>query len=228
MLTSTTGEVVLLEGGACFVCTGRAQGDMRSSSPGVAEARSGVSDLPWSTFRQVHGNEVVVVDGDAAGRDEDPVAADAAVLTTKGRAVAMLSADCAPVGLASPEGLLAVVHAGWRGLLAGVLEESVSVMRRLGASSIQALLGPCIRAECYAFGESDLDEMERRLGPTLRGVDRQGAPALDLAAGVRAALGAAGAQVVFDTGICTACSPEHWSWRARRDRQRQAMVGWLA
>ena len=87
---------------------------------------------------------------------------------TPGCALAVLTADCAPVALASPEGVFGVAHAGWRGLVAGVLERTVDAMRALGATEIGAVLGPCIRAECYEFGPADLDRVAARLGDGVR------------------------------------------------------------
>ena len=89
----------------------------------------------------MHGARVVVVEGPGGAAGE---AADAAVATSAGAALAVLTADCAPVALASPEGVLGVAHAGWRGLRAGVVEATVTTMRRLGATRIEAVLGPCV------------------------------------------------------------------------------------
>ena len=138
----------------------------------------------------------------------------------------MLTADCAPVALASDEGVVGVAHAGWRGLAAGVVDATVEAMRSLGATRIQAVLGPCIRTACYPFGAEDLDTVVTLTGPEVRGLDRHGRPALDLAAGVVAVLRRAGVDDVDDVGTCTACSDGHWSWRARRDHARQATVVW--
>jgi copper oxidase (laccase) domain-containing protein len=101
-------------------------------------------------------------------------------------------------------------------------------MREAGASSIRAMLGPCIHVECYEFGPDDLSRAADRLGLSVAGTDRLGRPALDLPAGVRVALDRAGATLVGDADVCTACSPDHWSWRARGDRSRQATVVWLS
>jgi polyphenol oxidase len=206
--------------------TGKAEGDMADptgSDPEVAVRRRSVSDLPWTTLRQVHGARVIVVDGPGAGAGS---AADGAVTAAGGAALAILTADCAPVALASREGVLGAVHAGWRGLMAGVIEETVAAMRDLGASVVVAALGPCIGPECYEFGRPELEGLVARLGAGVRGRHRNGAPALDVPAAVRAALGHAGVKLVTDVGVCTACSPDHWSWRARGDCQRQAMVVW--
>jgi copper oxidase (laccase) domain-containing protein len=101
-------------------------------------------------------------------------------------------------------------------------------MRRLGASRLEAALGPCIHPECYEFSSDDIDRVADRLGPTVRGVTTSGRPALDLPRAVRASLRAADVDLVADEGICTACSPDHFSYRARGERQRMALVVWPA
>jgi copper oxidase (laccase) domain-containing protein len=153
-------------------------------------------------------------------------AADAAVTAVGAAAVAVLTADCAPVAFASAEGILGVAHAGWRGLRAGVIEATVKAMRRMGATKVEAVIGPCIRRCCYSFGEDDLVEVASRLGPQVRALDNQGQPSLDLPAGVRSALHSAGATLAGDASVCTRCSDQHWSWRQDRTTRRQATVAW--
>ncbi|HUQ40036.1 MAG TPA: polyphenol oxidase family protein, partial [Acidimicrobiales bacterium] len=143
-----------------------------------------------------------------------------------GGALAVLTADCAPVALASSEGVIAVAHAGWRGVAAGVIEATVAEMEALGATAIEAAIGPCIHAECYEFGPAELDGVAARLGDDVRSRTSAGRPALDLPAAVRAALRRAGVETVTDVDVCTACSPDHFSWRARQELQRQATVVW--
>ena len=174
-------------------------------------------------LRQLHGNGVVMVQ-DAL----DPPVRDGDALVTPRSDVALgvLTADCAPVALASPEGVVGVAHAGWMGLLAGVLERTVERMRALGASELAAVLGPCIRPGCYEFGAEHLDRLAARLGDGVRGVTTTGAPALDVPAAVRSALATAGVAHVDDVGRCTACDGGYFSWRANRDMQRQAVVVW--
>lgn len=211
--------------------TGRAEGDLAPPSDDVDRSaihdyesrQRRVLDLPWTWLNQVHGAEVVEVSspGEGAG-----ARADAAVSATPGCALAVLTADCAPVALASAEGVHGVAHAGWRGLLAGVVERTVEAMRRLGATDIRAELGPCIRAGCYEFGADGVDAVAARLGPTVRARTPAGRPALDLAAGVGVALQAVGVDDLQDAGVCTACSTNHFSWRSRRDQGRQATVVW--
>jgi len=210
--------------------TGRGEGDMGHRGRHVTEVdaavesrRRAVLDRPWTWLRQVHGTGVVVVEGPGAGAGQ---VADASVSTSPGAALTILTADCAPVALASPEGVLGAVHAGWRGLRAGVVEAAVAAMRRLGASEVVAALGPCLHAECCAFSPEDLDSVATRLGPSVRGRTREGGAALDIPAAVAAALEGAQARLVAASAQCTACGPGYFSHRARGDLERQALVVW--
>ncbi len=191
--------------------------------PDIEARRRGVVDLPWTWLRQVHGDEVVHVrePGEGAGSR-----ADAAITSRAGCALAVLTADCAPVALASPEGVIGVVHAGWKGVLGGVLQRSVKELRALGATTLHGVIGPCIRADCYRFGEADLARLADRYGAPVTSRTASGEPALDLPAAVRAALAEQGVDDVDDIDICTSCSSQHFSWRGRREQQRQAAVVW--
>ncbi|MCA1693060.1 MAG: polyphenol oxidase family protein [Actinobacteria bacterium] len=217
-------------GPARVVFTGRTEGDLGHGGayvhevrPDVAERRRAVVDLPWTWLRQVHGDRVVRVDAPGAGAGE---AADAAVTRQSGAALAVLTADCAPVALASDEGVIGVVHAGWRGVVGGVVQKAVGDLRALGATRLQAVMGPCIRSECYEFGAGDLETVAGRWGPQVVARTRGGNPALDLPAAVRSALAEESVDDVEDVGICTACSANHYSWRARGEQERQAAVVW--
>jgi polyphenol oxidase len=106
-------------------------------------------DLPAEPLwlRQVHGAEVVVHDGTQRAPE-----ADAAVSFEPGRVLAVLTADCLPVALASRDGArLGLAHAGWRGLAAGVLERTVAALGVPGAE-LRAWLGPAIGAEAFEVG----------------------------------------------------------------------------
>lgn len=210
--------------------TDRADGDLGHAGryvtavdEAVASRRSAVTDRNWCWIRQVHGTSVAIV---SEGWQPGEVA-DAAVTTRDDVALTVLTADCAPVALASETGVLAAVHAGWRGLEGGVIEAALDAMRRLGATRIAAALGPCIGAECYEFGADDLERLVARLGPTVSSTTATGSAALDLRAGVIATLERAGVDAIdTDHWVCTACSPDHYSFRARGEMQRQALVMW--
>jgi copper oxidase (laccase) domain-containing protein len=169
----------------------------------------------------VHGSRVVVTDRPCGPLDEE---ADGLVSTDQTAVLAMLGADCALIGLSSPEGVIGVVHAGWRGLVAGVVEEATRTMCERGATRIEAVLGPMIGVECYPFSPADLDLVVARYGPGVAGTDVDGADALDLRAAVTEALSRAQVPVVAELGGCTACDGRFYSWRGRRDSGRHALA----
>ncbi len=123
-------------------------------------------DLPLSalaTVHQQHTTDVAVV-----GPDWDPtkqVIADAMVTTRPGVALGILTADCAPVLLADPKAnVIGAAHAGWRGALGGILDNTVAEMVRQGAKAnrIVAAIGPCIAQRSYEVGpEFPLPFMEQ-------------------------------------------------------------------
>lgn len=182
-------------------------------------------DRPWSWLRQVHGHHVVVVDAPGA---QAGVEGDGLVSADRGAALAVFTADCAPVALAGDTGVIGVAHAGWRGLVAGVIPRTVERMRTLGAEQIAAALGPCIHAECYEFSVGDLDTVAQHLGDVVRSHTSGGRPALDMQAAVAASLERAGVALVHDAGVCTACAAsDYYSHRARAETERQATLVWL-
>ncbi|MEM8563076.1 MAG: peptidoglycan editing factor PgeF, partial [Pseudomonadota bacterium] len=100
-----------------------------------------------SWLNQVHGNRVVIAD-EVTGVAQ----ADASVGFSKGQACAVLTADCLPVLLCSRDGkVIAAAHAGWRGLLAGVLENTVRAMM-VSPGDLLAWLGPAIGPNAFEVG----------------------------------------------------------------------------
>ncbi len=199
--------------------------DIARTGPGT-----GPREVAWLT--QVHGHAVLEVS--PTGPTGDPAApvarhagtGDALVASDPSIALAVLTADCAPVALGSPEGVFAAVHVGWRGLLAGVVEAAVGRMRELGADAVAAAIGPCVHPGCYEFADAELDRVSAVYGEGVRARTAGGRPALDLPVAVGAALDAAGAASVPGVDACTACGGGYFSHRARRERGRQAMVVW--
>lgn len=178
----------------------------------------------WTCLRQVHGAAVVNREAGevAAGADRCP-AADGCVSSDPAAVLAILTADCGPVALVAP-GAVGAVHAGWRGVAAGVLEAAVAALGALSSGPVRALVGPCIRPCCYEFSASDLDPIAVRLGPEVVGTTSGGRLALDLPGAIRAALGAAGVTDVSEVGVCTSCSPDHFSHRRDGRTGLQAML----
>jgi YfiH family protein len=177
----------------------------------------------WTWLRQVHGDRVVVVTspGEHAGAE-----ADAAVTDVPGCALVVRTADCAPVVI-SGERALAVVHLGWRGLVADLVARTVTALGALDGGPYTAEVGPCIRPGCYEFVGPELDEVVARFGDAVRGETTTGRPALDLPATVQAALAEVGIDAVTERGGCTACDARWYSHRGRRDTARFATVAWI-
>jgi YfiH family protein len=178
----------------------------------------------WCWLHQVHGRAVAVA-ADAGVRGEAPEA-DAAMTDVPGLPLVIQTADCAPIALASDDAI-AVVHAGWPGLLAGVVDAAVSLLRDLGTGPIRAALGPCVHPDDYEFGRADLDRVVAAFGPTVEARTRRGAPALDLPEAVRTALARVGVDVLLDVDICTFASADHFSYRRDGVTGRQALVAVL-
>jgi YfiH family protein len=209
-----------------------ADGDLAIGEPSedLQRRRAALAPTPWTWLRQVHGAEVVRVAGAGAGAGE---AADAAVTATAGAVLAVQVADCAPVLLWAPRGQGAVVaaaHAGWRGLLAGVLGATVAAMIDEGVDPTEVCwsLGPCICSLHYEFDGPEREALARRCGPDVAARTAQGAPALDLRAAVLGALTAEGVPggPLGGAPPCTAESARHWSHRADGSAARQAGAIW--
>ena len=113
--------------------------------------------------------------------------------------------------------ILAVAHAGRRGLLDGVLQQTVARMRQLGAEKITAWLGPSICGSCYEVPEAMRTE-STELIPQVHSVTSQQTPGLDLPAGARAVLEEAGVQVNMDCAQCTFEEPAVYSHRGFTNR----------
>jgi YfiH family protein len=166
----------------------------------IAENRRRAADgAPLAWARQVHGTRVLTVDGAIAPGAAVPDA-DGVATAAHGLAAIVLTADCLPVALATPEAI-AMVHAGWRGLADGVLEEGVRAVRALGgAGPLHAAIGPGAGGCCYEVG----DEVAARFPELQRRADRT----IDLKAIAARRLRAAGAVEVRDVGRCTICEPD--------------------
>lgn len=165
--------------------------------------------------RQVHGSRVER----RATQDGTLNEADGQATATRGLAALVLTADCLPIALVG-EGAVAMVHAGWRGLADGVVEEGVSAVRELGGDgAIEAAIGPGAGACCYEVGA----EVHAAFGhPVERAT-------IDLKAIARERLQAAGVEEVHDVGLCTICSDPSLFFSHRRDgglTGRQAGIAW--
>jgi YfiH family protein len=175
--------------------------------------------------RQVHGIRVVTA---AACRAQPAPEADAVISREPGVPVGIVTADCVPVLIASERGDgVAAVHAGWRGLAAGVVARGVDALRRSGCEGrLLAAVGPHIGPCCYEVDAPVLDPLHRAFGSeVLAGATREARPGhalLDLAALSVHALRVSGLDP-GDIGVlsagCTRCDPTRFH-SYRRDGPR--------
>ena len=177
---------------------------------------------------QVHGVEVV----DAAHAVAIPVA-DASV-TTKSKVVcAVLSADCLPVLFCDTERrAVAAAHAGWRGLVAGVLQQTVAAMRDRGAREIVAWLGPAIGPQRFEVGEEVRSVFIARnamcAATFVPIAARPGKYLADLYALARLELNQVGVHEIAGGSDCTASdATRFFSFRRDGITGRQASMIWL-
>jgi YfiH family protein len=123
----------------------------------AAMACFGQPEVPLSIVCQVHGAEVSTLTGPHPLENSPLV--DAQVTATRGIALGVLTADCGPVLLAdSKAGVIGAAHAGWKGALGGIVENTIQAMEKLGATRQDTilLLGPCIYPESYEVTEEFL------------------------------------------------------------------------
>jgi polyphenol oxidase len=179
-------------------------------------------------LRQVHGT--VVADLGPLPSREEPEA-DAAVSHLSGTVLAILTADCLPVLFCSEDGqTIGVAHAGWRGLAAGVLEETIAQMQR-PASSVMAWLGPCIGATSYEVGEEVRKAFMAHDASAASAFEatRPGHWLCDLAVLARQRLQAAGVVQLYGGGFDTRTDMRFYSYRREGARSgRFASLIWLA
>jgi hypothetical protein len=171
-----------------------------AAAPGAASRLRGVD--------QVHGAEIVRAD---SLRDGRRVEADGVVAASPHDAPVVLAADCAPVWLVDPIArVLALVHAGWRGVAAGVIEAGVRACVQNGASTaaLTAAIGPHLQACCFEVGPEVAVRFPKHIRPSatlLAERRRADSCALDLASAIAARLSAAHVRSINVASACTRC-----------------------
>jgi copper oxidase (laccase) domain-containing protein len=105
-----------------------------------------------------------------------------------------------------------------------VIEAAVHAVRERGGAPARAVVGPCISRAHYEFGAAELERVVHRVGPAVRARTEDGGVALDLRAGVRAALASMGVDDSTDVDVCTYESPDHFSHRRDGVTGRQALI----
>jgi YfiH family protein len=191
--------------------TEASDGDMRSDAEAVrrVSSRLGVAS-DWARVAQQHGREVVAV---GAPGHHGP--ADGMATHLPGLPLAVLTADCLGVVIRGTAGV-AVAHAGWRGLAAGILERTVDLLQRLGGDPYEAWVGPHIGPCCFEVGPevADLFPDHTAVVSDRTTVDLLGVARTQLGLPLRA------------VGSCTRCGEDAFSHRATGTRRRMAAIGW--
>ncbi|MBD0323149.1 MAG: peptidoglycan editing factor PgeF [Aldersonia sp.] len=180
--------------------------------------------LVW--MEQIHGRNVVVVDGPQPGPVE---ATDALVTTTPDLALVVLTADCVPILLSDDEaGVIAAVHAGRVGARIGIVPRVLEVMVEQGAqiSRIGALLGPAASGRQYEVPPQMQADVEAHL-PGSASTTVKGTTGLDLRAGIRRQLLEAGVAAVAIDPRCTIEDETLFSHRRSAPTGRLAGVIWM-
>jgi YfiH family protein len=193
------GAGATLPGGGCWF-TAAAAGDFTDPTAGELDALAaslGLEGRAFARSTQVHGSAVRFVAGPADAGDGEEF--DGQVTCSREVLCAVRTADCLPVALFSPSAA-GVIHAGWRGLEAGVLGAGVEAMESAGAGPLAAVIGPGARSCCYEVG----DEVHEAFAALGQGA-RKGQNA-DLPWVADRQLRAAGVRQVVDVGVCTICA----------------------
>ena len=183
----------------------------------IACAALGADVAKLALNYQVHSNRVLQAVPAARGEHADGLWTD-----DPGLPILAMSADCLPIALVraeTDEPAVAVLHAGWRGLLAGIVEAGA---RALGGGTLAAAVGPAIGPCCYEVGEEVAAPFRERFGDD---VVRE--RHLDLWTSAERALRAAGVERVDRFDRCTACEPETF-FSHRRDGGRTGRQGVIA
>lgn len=195
----------------------------------------GIHDGRIVTMKQMHGEDLVEVkDKNLKEAGE----ADGMVTSEKDIYLAVLTADCVPLLFVAPkQRVVAAVHAGWRGTMAGIAEKTARLLKtRYGVepSELEVALGPSIGICCYEVKDDVAGPLMKRWGklttPSI--AVRDGKSFINLRRLNRDILRAAGVpgNQLFQVGPCTSCTPEDFfSYRRERSEtgRQMSFVGWL-
>lgn len=176
---------------------------------------------------QVHGT--AVADAATAQPGEQ---ADSCVSASPGAVCVMMTADCLPVLFCDRAGMVVgAAHAGWRGLAAGVLENTVEAMRARGAQDVMAWLGPAIGPERFEVGAEVREifmQHNAAADAAFRVVEgRPGKYLADIYRLARLRLQAAGVADISGGGLCTVGDTRFYSYRRDKTTGRMASLIWL-
>jgi hypothetical protein len=167
----------------------------------------GCEHLPRYYLHQIHGDGVSVVDSDVFSNSTK---GDALVTAQPNRVLSVRIADCCPLLLATPDGrAVAAIHAGWRGVVGGVIPAAISKLQSIAdvePTILLAAVGPCIGFEAFEVGSEVLAEFEKVFGdeaPIRREANGKGHVDLPTACKLQLIRGGVNAQSIDTTDRCT-------------------------
>ncbi|MDH3425530.1 MAG: polyphenol oxidase family protein [Acidimicrobiia bacterium] len=198
--------------GAAFGAASDGDARIESNSRVRISRQLGIS-AEWATISQIHGS--VAVEARNPGPQGE---ADALLTSVVDLPLAIGSADCVPVVLEGDNGV-AVVHAGWRGIVAGVITEARAAAVATGVALERAAIGPAIGPCCYEVGPEVVEQL-----PQFEAESEGGAPSIDLFAAARHQL--EGLQI-WESEFCTMSDRRYHSHRRDATPDRQVTVAWL-
>jgi YfiH family protein len=180
--------------------------------------QAGVGTSRLASARQVHGDVVLLHAGGWRGwlRYDG---ADGHVTNVPRTALAVGVADCVPVFLAHPNGAVGMLHAGWRGIVAGILARGLATLAAYSArpADVHVHMGPAICGRCY---EVSPDVYHQLTGSVVKA-----ATTVDLRAVLARQAGAAGVRHVSQSALCTRCDGARlYSHRAGDDGRQVAVI----
>jgi YfiH family protein len=186
-------------------------------------------------LNQVHGTQVI--DADNKNDWSNVPSADASVTTTPGQVLVIMTADCLPVLLASKDGkVIGAAHAGWRGLAAGVIEQTVALMRTKQSnqsqtqSEILAYLGPAIGPHAFEVG-SEVRDVFMAQNPLsaacFEQLQEKGKYLADIYGLATLRLNALGIEQMEGGDECTLQNPDYFSYRRDQQTGRMGSFIWI-
>jgi YfiH family protein len=205
----------------------------RGAAHGFGTRACRPSEALWRP-KQVHGARVAVVRRTDVSLPPRPDA-DAVVSERPGLPVGIVTADCLPILVAAASGTVAAVHAGWRGLAAGVIGAALEALAELGSDPrlATAVIGPHVCSACYEVDAPVVDALTPRFAPLLAGALREtraGHWQLGLSRLAEIELARAGLapeRVATLPGTCTACDAERFASHRRDGPGAGRLVHWI-
>lgn len=193
----------------------------------------GVPEEAIVTLKQVHSDRVFVLENNRSYATYRTYTGDALVTGEKGTIIAVRTADCVPILLYDPDHrVIAAVHAGWRGVIAGVIENTIAVMKgkfKTAPSNLVVAMGAALCPGCFEIGPEVADAFRKKYGSRLAISSGKGDKSyLDLRKACEITLNDPGvrSEKIEVLSHCTACEPDLFYSYRRGDKDGR-MFGFI-